>query len=913
MQKSDFLIEEISTNDVAESELLEFTETEPIKVLDIITPQSTPTASNINDGNLEPSGSATTIVSEGEAVLIKRFLRGEVDFPEHFTKLGPGDEEEDDVDKVEREAQEHRRHGYNKLLRSETSAEGPPEKPTSDLKQVDTYLSDVELRSRTGGGGSTTRRRTVLNAALQGLMGEANLSFARGQIDIAEKICLEIVRQNPLAAEPFFTLAEIYESRDTEKHLYFLTIAAHLDPHDRDQWIRIADLHISRGNAQRARVFYTKAIKANPKDYDLRLRKARMLEEMGETHNAMLTYLHMIPHIPSSEVDLCLKVAKSVAHHFHGMSKHAIALEAMDIAYRICGQHFTLEDLNLYMDLLIFNKSYALVLRCLREHTALELETQRENDLELIFFCVIPNDFIPDFRAKLCVSLIHLQANHLIGYLIQNVHEHMPVTNERLDLYIDIAEALMQEHKYGEALKLLGPAINGDTIECPAFVWLRQAECLRNLSRINEAIETYTRVVELAPFCYEAKFTLSAMLKQQGRHAEAVKALEQAGESDNQPLNARLLYERCLMLQQIGKIDEFLEVGYALLSRHSIKLRNREELLAVSNGSSFFNAEGIKVILQMRNIAQDTDTELQEYTRIPHENFDLTIQDEYDLFLVLLGIAFVHKKFGSIERLCFGMVTTKRFTAYRIELERIIMLACYFNNDCTIAFSYLRELITKNTDNMAYWNFLSLLVQKGHDLRYHRYVRRLIQRHPSERQFRIFIAHYHLYCISHKYALNIYVPLFKEKPSSILAFCIAVVFNQMSAQRKILRKTAAVAQSIAFAHKYATLRSGEDWNASTSSSACQVYTYKNTNAVQFSNAAEQEICYNFGRIYHQAGMTHLAVEYYQRGLAASHTLTNEEEEYLGLRQEIAYNLHLIYKAAGNSAKARHYLYEYCVV
>ncbi|XP_036334280.1 general transcription factor 3C polypeptide 3 [Rhagoletis pomonella] len=923
MDGEGFLIEELSSNDVPESELSEFQETQPIKVLDIITPtdnsKSTTTKEISGNGGVALQQQATTysaIGGEGEAALIKRFVRGEVEFPDYYTKLEPGEEEDDDVDEVELKAIEHQKYDAN--VQHSTLQQAAQEGRINTTGSIEGRLVDTSLNEpswRSGAGGSCTsgsRRRTVLNAALQGLMGEANLSFARGQIDIAEKICLEIIRQNPLAAEPFFTLAEIYETRNTEKHLYFLTLAAHLNPHDRDQWIRIAELHIAQGNLQRARIFYTKAIKAMPRDYDLRLRKAHLLELMGETHLSMLTYLKMIPHVPRSEADLCLLTAKNVARHFHGISKHAIALEAMEGAYQVCGDHFTLEDLNLYMDLLIFNKAYAQVLRCLRARTSLALQTEQESNSELIFFCVIPDDFVPDFRAKLCVSLIHLHAHHLLGYLIQNVHEHIPLTDDRLDLYIDIGEALMQEHKYAEAIELLRPITDGDTIECPAFVWLRQAECLRNLNRTNEAIESYTRVVELAPFCYEAKFTLSALLKQQGRHIEAVKALEQSGEGEGQPLNARLLYERCVMLQQIGEIDEFLEVGYVLLSRHSIKLRNREEMLAAANGGSFYNAEGLKVILQMRNITEDTDKALQEYMKIPQENSDLTIQDEYRLFLELISVAFDHRKFSCIERLCFGMVTTKRFTAYHIELERIIILACYFNDNCAISFSYLRELISKNASNMALWNLLSLLVQKGQDLRYHRYVRRLVQRQPTERQLRIFLAHYHLFCCSYKYALNIYVPLFKEQPSPILALCIAVIFNQMSLQRKVLRKTSAVSQSIAFVQKYAILRAGESWNVGITSTSSEGDDSQPSSTGQCS-AAEQEICYNFGRIYQQAGMAHLAVEYYERGLAVRHPLIEENEEYLGLQQEIAYNLHLIYKAAGNLRKARQYLYEYCVV
>uniref|UniRef100_A0A034W1B9 General transcription factor 3C polypeptide 3 n=1 Tax=Bactrocera dorsalis TaxID=27457 RepID=A0A034W1B9_BACDO len=117
-----------------------------------------------------------------------------------------------------------------------------------------------------------------------------------------------------------------------------------------------------------------------------------------------------------------------------------------------------------------------------------------------------------------------------------------------------------------------------------------------------------------------------------------------------------------------------------------------------------------------------------------------------------------------------------------------------------------------------------------------------------------------------------------------------------------------------FAPKYATLRAGVEWKVGSTivgTVAEAPSSQKETNVS--CSAVEQEICYNFGRIYQQAGLVHLAVEYYERGLAAQHPLIDEHEEYLGLRQEIAYNLHLIYKAAGNLRKARQYLYEYCVV
>ncbi|XP_073812314.1 general transcription factor 3C polypeptide 3 [Musca autumnalis] len=878
---------------------------------------------------------------DDEGNLIQKFVHGEADFPDFYTKLEPheqpddeddGEEAEEDDDELgttsdandisssqEREMQEQAEFKAN-IMQGFPNIEMPtgplnysakaivPKRKKQSRKDRKMDASDIPSTSRrvrsTSTSGGHVRKRSLLNVALQGLMGEANLCFARGQIQMAEKICLEIIRQNPLAPEPFFTLAEIYESRDTEKFLNFLTIAVHLNPSDRYQWIRIAEMHIAQGNLQRARIYYTRAIKVHSRDYDLRLRKARLLDMMGEKSAAMFTYLKMIQHCPVDRHELCLVTAKNVAKHFHAENKYHLALEAMQSAYGVCGHLFSLEDLNLYMELCILNKQYFKVLQCLRERTNLELETEKEEQLDLIFYCVIPDDYVPDFRVKLCVALINLKAHHLLGYLIQNIHEHIPpLETDRLNLYCDIAEALMQEHKYAEAISLLRPITDGDIIDCPAFIWLKQAECLRHLNRCNEAIESYTRVVEYAPYCYEAKFTLSALLKQQGRHVEAVKALEQSGEHEGQPLHARLLYERCIMLQQINEIDEFLEIGCVLLGRQSIKMRNREEMQAAANGGSFYNSEGLKVILQMRNIiGEEADKTLEISKSTANTTDDLSVHDEYQLFLELMRIGFLHKNYSILERMCFAMVTTKRFVGYHIELERIIILACYFNNDCSIAFSYLRELIHKNASSKPLWNLMCLLIQKGQDLRYHRYMNRLILRQPQAKGMRILTGHYHLHCSSYKYALNVYVPMYKEQPTAMLALCIAVIFQQISMQKKVLRKCAAVTQAAVFIQKYGELRS-----------KAFALSPNHVDSSMENSVTYQEINYNIGRVYHQCGLFHLAVEYYEKALNFTHPLLEKHSEILSLKQEIAFNLHLIYRASGNLIKARQYLYEYCVV
>lgn len=63
----------------------------------------------------------------------------------------------------------------------------------------------------------------------------------------------------PLAFEPFSTLAMIYEDdEDADKALQFALIAAHLNPSDSEEWIRLAEMSLEQDNIRQAILCYTK-------------------------------------------------------------------------------------------------------------------------------------------------------------------------------------------------------------------------------------------------------------------------------------------------------------------------------------------------------------------------------------------------------------------------------------------------------------------------------------------------------------------------------------------------------------------------------------------------------------------------------------------------------------------------------
>ena len=54
-----------------------------------------------------------------------------------------------------------------------------------------------------------------------------------GDEETAERMCMEVIRQDPTAPQPFQTLATLYEEQgEIERSLQFGLLAAHLAPQD---------------------------------------------------------------------------------------------------------------------------------------------------------------------------------------------------------------------------------------------------------------------------------------------------------------------------------------------------------------------------------------------------------------------------------------------------------------------------------------------------------------------------------------------------------------------------------------------------------------------------------------------------------------------------------------------------------
>ncbi|XP_053687440.1 general transcription factor 3C polypeptide 3 [Sabethes cyaneus] len=874
MSESDgVVIEELDEMQVDPQELSQFVEASSIPLpgepgASIIIPPQRKLRSSVASTSSAPSESETDDENPQQNELwIKKFVSGEISYSEYQAKMHqPNELELEDEEMGMRRKSTRKSVGFEKDYTSSRR---------DALKGNLQGPQQVKVEGKT----SMKRHKRCLPPALQGLMGQANLCYARGDTEMAKQLCLEIVRQVPLAHEPFITLAQIYETEDPEKFLQFSLIAAHLNPSDVEQWVRIAEISEEQGNLDQALTCYAKAIKTDSRNFDLRMKRVQLLEKKGEEKLAFKCYFAMLPYIPKERGEFLVETAKRLAKKFHEENNVLAALEAMERAYGTVPELFSVENINLFLELLISNGSYRRALEVLMVHANVEVEEIMNDDQDTpsIHNVVIPESMILDFRTKLAVVLVHLKCEHLLEMVVTNVLSNINV-EEAGDCYLDIAESLMKEDQYHIALKLLVPLVNSENFSLAA-VWLRYADCLRAIGDYDESINAYRKVVSLAQHL-DARLTLSALLKQQGNYEEALKALEQDPEMEI--LDAELLYERCLMLKEVGKYEEFLSAGFMLLMRHCIPLKSRSEMGAaisiVRYGEMIRGIQEIKVSRQ-----EPYDEAMPEFSRSENEP---SVETEWELVLNLLEIADYMKDYSYFQKLVFTLCTAKRFQSNRQELLCLALFACIYNRDPTYAYNLIRERVNREckSNNPQLWNLFNLVISVTGDIRYNRYLMRLFERVPTiDINVRTLQANYHLNAGTYKYALNDYTQIYKETGNPLHAMLIAVTLTQIACQKFTIKKQAIASQAIGFIEKYRKGRPSELSN---------------------------EVHYNIGRMYHQLGMHSLAVEHYKRALQFSSDLVRLNAEHLDLRAEIAFNLACIYRSNGNYELARKYLYDY---
>nr|XP_053634455.1 general transcription factor 3C polypeptide 3-like isoform X2 [Cherax quadricarinatus] len=729
------------------------------------------------------------------------------------------------------------------------------------------------------------RRRRRLPAALQGLMGEANLRYARCEYDEAIKMCMEVIRQFSHSPEPYQTLGMIYEEKKmVNKSLQFLLIAAFLSP-NAEEWEKLADLSLHQGDIQQAVFCWGRAIKANPQNLDYHWARCDLLEQLGEKLKALKGYTYMLKYLRTDQGKDGLKLAKEIAKiHYENKDVH-LARDAMETAFKKYPSYVTPEDVNLMLEVLMHQQEYLRCIQILVLHGGVRLlhkeideeqfhKRELEDQLSVATECFVPLDLPIDLRTKLTVALIHVKTFELAAPLVELL---MNESEEEFgDLYLDIAEAYMSADYHEAALTLLRPLIDSNHYNVAA-VWLQYGECLAAVDQMEEAAQAYNQVVQLAPQHAEARLTLSSILQSLGRLDEALLILNQ--ESDSEPLDSQLLYQRCKILLDQDLVDDFINAAKLLFRRHFIHIRNRDEAEAMLSNKKLSNKyEAIRELRRSKN--ENLEDNGPAYT-----GPDVPLEDQWDLFTTVCNILHDKGRFEELERMTFSALGSKEFMREKErarEIEFMCLLACIYNDSSYYAYNIMRELVIKKPENKRCWNLLNLIISKADDFRHNRFLLRLTHKHPDLVALGLLNGHNCLVAGTYKYSLAEYTQAFKQDPlNPLIPLMLGLTFTHMACQKFSGKKHSLVVQACAFLNTYVEMR-GE----------CQ------------------ESMYNLGRAFHQLNLLPQAIHYYKLALDCPTVEEPPGGPRLDLSREIAFNLALIYQNSGSPNLARMYMYKY---
>ncbi|XP_059783301.1 general transcription factor 3C polypeptide 3 isoform X2 [Balaenoptera ricei] len=757
--------------------------------------------------------------------------------------------------------------------------EETPEQPTAG----DVFVLEMVLNRETKKMMKEKRPRSKLPRALRGLMGEANIRFARGEREEAILMCMEIIRQAPLAYEPFSTLAMIYEDQgDMEKSLQFELIAAHLNPSDTEEWVRLAEMSLEQDNIKQAIFCYTKALKYEPTNVRYLWERSSLYEQMGDHKMAMDGYRRILNLLSPSDGERFMQLARDMAKSYYEANDVISAINIIEEAFSKHQGLVSMEDVNIAAELYISNKQYDRALEVITDFSGIVLEKKTteegasEENKSCSFLCIgesgenvsctIPDGVPIDITVKLMVCLVHLNILEPLNPLLTTLVEQNP--EDMGDLYLDVAEAFLD------------------------------VECLKALGYMERAAESYGKVVDLAPLHLDARISLSTLQQQLGRPEKALEALEPMYDPDTlaQDANAaqqelKLLLQRSTLLFSQGKMYGYVDTLLTMLAMLLRVAMNRAQVCLISSSKS--GERHLYLIKVSRDKISDNSD--QESANCDAKAIFavltsvLTKDDWWNLLLKAIYSLCDLSRFQEAELLVDSSLEYYSFyedRPKRKELEYFGLSAAILDKNFRKAYNYIRIMVMENVNKPQLWNIFNQVTMHSQDVRHHRFCLRLMLKNPDNHALCVLNGHNAFVSGSFKHALGQYVQAFRTHPHEPLySLCIGLTFIHMASQKYVLRRHALIVQGFSFLNRYLSLRG-----------PCQ------------------ESFYNLGRGLHQLGLIHLAIHYYQKALELPpFVVEGMEVDQLDLRRDIAYNLSLIYQNSGNIGMAQKLLYTYCSI
>lgn len=748
------------------------------------------------------------------------------------------------------------------------------------MGQFGSFIQDIkfeldhEMQSESMQSGG--RRPKKLKSAVAGLMGEANIKYASGNINEAIKMSMEVIRNAPDSPDPFQLLAIIYEeSEQMEKSLQYGLVAAFLTKNSIDEWMAVANKSVNLNNFKLAHMCYEKICKLDANNEKFWHTKCDLMKKAGCDNKKILeSYCQILNIVREQDGNRYMNMARGLFMEYISLEDTAKAREIMMKALECHATLVTKSDINLLIEALFMENCYKASLDVLSNHCGVRIYEVIINN-EPKHKISLESDLPVDLLAKLLICIINLEMVFLVDPVLEKlVKEDCDVVG---DLYMDVAEAFMKKDNFERAENIYKILVNSTNYNLPA-VLLKYGESVKLQFKFTEAITIYSRVVELAPDHVEARISLSRLYQQLGCHDQSLMILNSTVNLDNiTEYDLKMLIGYCFLLERQGRVKEYIK-----LSMKVLKVCCNQVLVDKNKAEVSTNR-----ILRLRNyVYHHAVNNIFKKSDIPQKTINLLpLSNEiWDLFTKISNTLWGLKKFEKFEILSLLMVMCPAYfqdLTKSYELEFICMISGILNKSASFPYYIARSHIMKGLNNNRIWNLLSRIIAVSQDAKHNRFCIRLAMKRPNNLALCQLNGHNAFIAGSYKHALGEYFMCIKLQPHNPLHYLmIALCYNHLVCQKFSSHRNILSVQAHSFLNHYRVLR-----------------------------GPHQETFYNIGRAMHQVGLITFAVSYYEKVLT---DFPDEPDALFSLKREAAFNLHLIYSKTSPEL-ARIIMYKYLVV